>query len=358
MKISQNDIIFKYYEDEPYNEYRISYFGWESKSQALAFDNYISGYKFAADSIYESFKIASIDGRIDIQDTICFPLCFIYRHIVELYLKLFYIKYLKQSDVDLKCFINHNGHRIKTLWNYIRPEIERLLTRAGSDVNLFAIDHYMIEIDTFDERSFNFRFPIKNDIKMVHNGCKILDIPIMNERMNAFLSYLEKVRKDIHIQLEKFPIEESKVNCINTVYIKSRESFIEILNIYKGDKQNPEDTDNDLLDSLFYGTYDTPIRNITINLDHNQKVLLLLLILSGKDLVYDSCILAVDPKERRKDFYKLLISNIQDVHIDFNIEPNILFQNYFNDKVCCINPNLGYKFLMLAINEMDKCFDK
>ena len=92
MSISENDIIFKYYgEGERGDSERFAYYGWEGKEE-LGFYNYSIGYKAAGDAIFNTFIAAAEDHRIDIQDTIGFPLCSNYRHATELFIKYLFIK--------------------------------------------------------------------------------------------------------------------------------------------------------------------------------------------------------------------------------------------------------------------------
>lgn len=348
--------IFHFYGNEPYNEYRISSFGFNTKSQELAFDSYISGYKNGANAMYEGFKSASIEDRIDIQDTICFPLCFVHCHTIELYLKLFYIKYLKKNDSDFSEFIRKNSHSIMALWNSIKKEIDRLLLRMGSSIDLTVIDSYIMQIERFDKSSFNYRYPIDKDTKMIHVGSQSLDIVTMHEQMNKLYSYLEQIRYDINTTLEKFPIDKSSVQIINKTYTKAKTNINELLSLYEAEKEEKSKKGNNIYDDA-ENLYDVRMQEIISKLDYNGKVLLLILLLSGKDLKYGRCKLANNPSERSIDFYKLLISNISETGIEFNSSEDAFFHNYFRDKIESMNPSYGYEFLNVSLKELDKSLE-
>ena len=143
-----NDVVFDFNQD---NTLICSYYGWEF-NDSHAFFNYIIGYKKAADASYEAFKDAVISGDIETTDTICYPLVFLYRHVVELLLKFAYIKIKSiRSPEEIKVFLK-NGHDLQKLWNDIKSDFDRISKRLGIDVDFDAIEHYIKE---FTDNDFN-----------------------------------------------------------------------------------------------------------------------------------------------------------------------------------------------------------
>ena len=137
--ITDKDQVF-YFCKKEYNEKEkdnvpeddIAYYGW-SNNMNLDFGSYIRGYKYAAEATYNEFK--NCNGRIYIQDTICYPLVFLYRHIVELYLKYAYIEIQRRSEQEIKQLLKI-GHDLEKLWSFLKPDIVILSQRINLCVDI------------------------------------------------------------------------------------------------------------------------------------------------------------------------------------------------------------------------------
>ena len=119
------------------------------------------GYKAAADATYEAFLNAVHSGDNAVTDTICYPLLFLYRHIIELLLKYSYIELKSNRTTEEVEVYLKNGHNIESLWKCAKPDFERLSMRLGIDVEISAIEHYLGEFSKSDLTSMSYRYPIE-----------------------------------------------------------------------------------------------------------------------------------------------------------------------------------------------------
>ena len=196
--ISALDTIFDF---ECENTRAFSYFGWELDN-GHALYNYMTGYKASADATYEAFKKAVLSCDNEVTDTICYPLIFMYRHMIELMLKYSYIELTRSHTLDeIKCFLN-KGHNLETLWEEVKPDFERLSARIGVEIDVTAIEHYIMEFVKIDENSMAFRYPIEKKLNRFHNNGKHLFVPKLKERMDAFYDYMVDILYRLSFHME------------------------------------------------------------------------------------------------------------------------------------------------------------
>ncbi|MCD8049638.1 MAG: hypothetical protein LUG52_08595, partial [Clostridia bacterium] len=96
MSLKHGDKLFVCLDDNALKNKRYSYFGTDFGT-ITGFWQYIQGYVFAVKALYKEYVSCS-KNRIDLLDTIIYPLCFNYRQIIELYIKYLYFKYSPEND--------------------------------------------------------------------------------------------------------------------------------------------------------------------------------------------------------------------------------------------------------------------
>lgn len=300
--ISANDLIFDF---DCKHTLSFSYFGWEFNNQH-AFYNYMIGYKTSADATYEAFKKAIHSGDNETADTICYPLVYLYRHVIELMLKYSYIELKKyRADKDFESFLN-KGHQLKDLWCYVKPDFERLSKRTGVTVDVSAIEHYITELSKIDDLSMSYRYPIKKNLTRYHDKELRLNIPRLKERMDAFYSYMSTIIAKLSQHLEddeySFEFDESFTSAIITSLPRIEDALNRIsVNIEKYTQNIDMEHILHEMDELFKGN--TDIFDWADSFSEQEKNVLLLLYYTGMRIRYST--LALDTIERRKDVIKI-----------------------------------------------------
>lgn len=167
------------------NEY--SYFGWGKTT--TQFYGYIMGYKDAADILIEDAIHSDSNMKLD---TLIFPVLFLYRHSIELYLKRIYLELFDENLNEKKTFLKKRGHNLLAVWEKVRIIIERYsMEEEKKDIPI--AEEYIKQINQIDENSFNFRYPITKDLKSIHSESQIINLPNLKERMNEILIFLEAI---------------------------------------------------------------------------------------------------------------------------------------------------------------------
>ena len=328
--------MFNYYDTGIYaHQKRISYYGWEGKG-IQAFYNYIVGYINASNAIYNSFIQAAENGDISTQDTIGFPLCFNYRQSIELYLKYFYLKYVSKNNDDFIIFL-HVSHNLASSWNKIKPTLQNLLQRQESSISLNQIEEYLLEWHNFDNKSFTMRYPINKLGEATHKSNKRLDIVNLKQNMDNFYDIMSNIDSTIDNQMVKFPLDKRLEQKIRIIYSNCKPNITEIICLLT----------NENSDKLI----NTKYRDYFYSLDVDFQVLLGLLYFSARDVITGRCKLAIDLTDKKIDFYKIIITNMNEVNLKFDDNQSD-FDEVFN-YLFCNNPKKVIETLNLAKSLME-----
>ena len=155
--MTEKDVIFKTYgnDDNP-DPNCFCHFGWEGIG-GFAFWKYACAYYECAEILFERFKEAK--GNYAILDGIGLPICFSYRHFIELALKHLFIKFVCTNNQEFKNYLT-KGHDLEELWFAIKNKLSELKKRVHSTVSLGCIEHYIKEFDKFDKNSMTLRYPV------------------------------------------------------------------------------------------------------------------------------------------------------------------------------------------------------
>lgn len=120
---------------------------WIPKSEGQ-WERYAHGYKEAAERVYESWLKVSDDSLI-------FPLVFLYRHYVELRLK----ELLQAASGFLGLPKDWaSNHEISALWKHLKDLLFKIWPEA-SEEDFENASRLLLELATEDPLSFHFRYP-------------------------------------------------------------------------------------------------------------------------------------------------------------------------------------------------------
>lgn len=339
--ITDKDQVF-YFCKKEYNEKEkdnvpeddIAYYGW-SNNMNLDFGSYIRGYKYAAEATYNEFK--NCNGRIYIQDTICYPLVFLYRHIVELYLKYAYIEIQRRSEQEIKQLLKI-GHDLEKLWSFLKPDIVILSQRINLCVDIKAIEHYITSISKEDKMSFDYRYPITKSAQVIHNKSSYLNVKNLHDKMNAFYKYFDNTISCLKNQLFYLKYNED----FNRCFLKEIESSLDIIQSYielriKLDAEEKNRDKNVTNAWLSLGEIPNErkkekdvVYEYVNKLTENQKSLLIILYLTGRDINSYKEKLAYEKEEHLKDIFRLIYSNCNS-EVNFKNEKNLIKDNMLHD---------------------------
>lgn len=206
------------------NDY--SYFGWEG-ADALALETIAEGYFSAAVAVYKKFKSSKND--FSELDKLGYPICFLYRHYMELYIKSLFFRY---GEKGKRIKYLKKGHNLDELWNEIKPKLIELSEHLESRVYIPALTSYIHQMHVFDETSFSMRYPITKKAEPIRIEPIKLNIVNLHNHMNDFKTAIEKLNCDVSTQiLDNIPDEELAL--MERKIDKYQKIILEFLNLAK-----------------------------------------------------------------------------------------------------------------------------
>jgi hypothetical protein len=118
-----------------------------------ALELYVLGYKEAADSL-----VAQVIQTGRHQDSLVFPICFLYRQYIELRLKEV-IRSGRQLLDEPGAFPQH--HKIQHLWDCALAILKKVFAEDPEPPDFLSIaSHVVAEFSKLDPDSFTFRYPL------------------------------------------------------------------------------------------------------------------------------------------------------------------------------------------------------
>lgn len=316
MKI--DDIVFKEVADgQSVDPSQYCHFGWEGTG-AYAFARYADAYYESACALYE--KIQQSRGQYSIIDSLGITMCFCYRHFVELYLKFIYVKYACKAEDEYKVFLKI-GHNLVELWNAAKPTLKAMKDRVGTTVNLNIVEHYIKEINHFDDQSMSMRYPINKELVVMHPNTR-LDLLNLHDRMQELHMALEGLAYDYANQITiSYPAKE--IEDFKDAYraMASKVSaFLDQVNTFVD--RNPQETHLSNIRTLRRPGPDEVPMTVYEAYSDDEIMLFDVLFYTGRDIIHHEVTLPLDETERLEDVVKLCLYNMKNSRFVFGHPKN------------------------------------
>jgi len=335
MSLQIGDKLFEYYPEGEEILERCAYFG-EDFGTVNEFHKYVQGYIYASKTIFYEFMNCE-EYRTDIMDTLVFPLCYVYRHIIELYIKYYYFKFSGADKEAKRNFLKKVSHNLVHAWEETKPCVEKRLQKIGNPIDCAVITELICELDSFDPDSFHMRYPIDKSLKPTNPDIKRLNVIHLHEKMTEWFQLLENLEEAITpvILDNNYSIDTAEM--IARVYSEAHDSIMKIPDKLKliAEEQNIKNPSMSGLVSVHDIARYTPriaekeLAAEVQKMPNDHAALLALLVHTGERLASQSCVLAVDAEEQKKDLFCLFESVLKDCShfIDF-------YGKYSNEKMC------------------------
>ena len=156
-------------------------------------DLYIMGYKLAGDKLVEYIVKKNVD-----QDFLVFPIVFLYRHHIELQLKIIIREGNKLLGIEEDF---ESIHKLDKLWTKASSIIKKVWPKIGSNI-FIAVSNYIFQFNNIDPKSFSFRYPEDKERNKNLNGLEKLNIRNFSEVINKLANFLEGCSYGISVYLE------------------------------------------------------------------------------------------------------------------------------------------------------------
>ena len=281
-----------------------SHFGWEGNG-AFSFATISDGYWEAAKIILR--EMDSNIHKIEIIDTLIYPLFFNYRHSIEAYLKALYFNHGNHTDEEKQNFLK-KGHNLQSLWNHLQPTLNAGKKHVGSSVNLIAIEDYIKEINQFDPDSMVMRYPVSKDLKNNKGRQYRIDFMHFGKSMDKLCNDLRQIDCDISNQMDEIATPEEVSNYLEvfTQYKVEIDGFLSLLEKEKEKEKEKEFTISfsDLEPSLINEKI-SQVDNFFQDCASDLLILLNALFYGGRAVNEHSVGLSTSPIRKRKEFIHL-----------------------------------------------------
>lgn len=312
--MTEKDELIKLLKQEELVNNDFSYFGWEGIGSG-AFLTIATAYKEAAELIYEKMK----NGHIGDKDILVYPLCFNYRHCMELLLKFLYIGHSKIDKEGLKDFLNTN-HDLNKIWQQVKPILSAGKKRVGTKVNIGEIEHYVKEMHKFDEKSMRMRYPISKSVEKNNDHLR-LDFHNFHNCMAKFYYAIIQIDDDISGQVH-YQASQDDFDMFMEKYQNSKQSLIDFIDFFKPYVREEVIT-FDVKDFSELLEEQHNLKQEFLNkLSCDDKVLIETLYYAGRDVKTKRVRLSLSPKESIKDFVSFCLLNMKpEYDVEFGVEP-------------------------------------
>ncbi|AFA49354.1 hypothetical protein [Acetobacterium woodii] len=159
------------------------------------------GYKDSCSALYEEFIKQFKLGSLEKQDTLIYPLCFLYRHTTELFIKYLFCKHVSLSESEIKDFFNKN-HNLEKAWEKLEVflidfEVSQPMKLIEKQIDLKAVRSYVLQIQEFDEKSMRMRYPVTKKLKESNEHPIRLKIINLNNKMVALFDTFERINSEL-----------------------------------------------------------------------------------------------------------------------------------------------------------------
>ncbi|MFA4903939.1 MAG: hypothetical protein WC600_14495 [Desulfobaccales bacterium] len=155
--------------------------------------NYLIGYKDAADILVEHVKETSKNLNV-----LVFPIVFLYRHYLELQLKMIikdgYDLLSMKKDYS-KC------HKLDELWNDCKNILNQMWPE-GDKEPLEAMDNYISQFCQVDPMATDFRYPVRRNGTDALESLDSINLSHLSDVINSIENFIGDIHEAISIELE------------------------------------------------------------------------------------------------------------------------------------------------------------
>jgi hypothetical protein len=150
---------------------------------------YSTGYKRGA-AILSGF----VCNQQEYQDTLIFPILFLYRHYIELMLK----QILSNCAVLLEKQIKFKHHNLQEYWELAKVNIEQCSEDPLPKEFIISIDSIVAQLNGVDSASDAFRYPSRKNGTPTLPGIKYINIKQLSEEMDKISGILEGIEMTLN----------------------------------------------------------------------------------------------------------------------------------------------------------------
>jgi hypothetical protein len=180
-----------------------AYFGWQDNYTALW--GLKEGYKNSADNLVDIALKKGVKGDISVLDTYIFPILYLYRHSIEISLKLIYYRFYGE--------LPKGQHDLVILWDCVKEKVidvfnseefilnvkqykKKFIKYSTDDIDFQELRMLICELQGVDNKADVWRYLMDKKGKLYFTESEFVDYKNMKsvigdvfEQLDFFLSY-------------------------------------------------------------------------------------------------------------------------------------------------------------------------
>jgi hypothetical protein len=150
------------------------------------------GYKLAGDVLVQHWLTQK---RSSSGDSLVFPIIFCYRHFLELSMK--WILWHREEYRSMSIFDEHDLNEIWSKCRLLFQEFE-----FNTDPQVEASQRMILEMHEKDERSFNFRYTLDRQGKLIELEMKGVDLVRLREGIEKLHNFFDIAETIMNVELD------------------------------------------------------------------------------------------------------------------------------------------------------------
>jgi hypothetical protein len=338
------NILFKNLEGEelakkPQNE--IAHFGWEGGG-SFAFEMIAQSYYEGAETLFEKIQAAGNDFAVI--DSLIYPMAFLYRHFIELYLKGLYLKYSGETEENIKSYLDRASHNLMASWNEVKPFFSKGKKHVGSTVNIDGIEKSIRSMNKFDPTSMGMRYPIDKNLDELHPKAIHLDYIEVHNQMVKLHESLLKIDADIDGQVKNIA-DEVNIESFLEHYHKWNSKLDFYLLILQKEMETTHNEEDFEVVSIFEHLDELSDEEESIvfyeESDDDFKIIVEVLYYVGRDLRTNGMHLSKNKAEKKKEFVTCCLNHMKAFHLRFSGPVDINLMNAYTKSPDAIYNNIS-----------------
>lgn len=176
-----------------------AYFGWQGKNDALL--GIRMGYKDAADNLVDKALEEGCCNNIRVLDTYIFPICFLYRHSIEVSIKGIYLRFcgkILKGDHDLVTLWDNLYKEVILMFddpeflNHVKEYKKVFIKYSLNDIDFEELRNMFLEFNNLNDKNADvFRYMLKRGGELYFTDNKFIDYPNLKESMDYIYNVLD-----------------------------------------------------------------------------------------------------------------------------------------------------------------------
>ena len=328
------------------NSCEFSHIGWEGKGP-LAFCLLADNYKNAADILFD--KMTKANGKFSIVDSLTYPLCFLYRHSLEIFLKYLYLKYSGCDEEGFKAYLNKAQHNLSKSWLEVKPFLSKGKKKFGTKANIGLIEDYVKEMQDFDQESMRMRYPISKNLEPQHPTAIRLDIYNFHNCIEELFHHLKQIDYDIDKDKEvSFEYSDVEIKEYRNNYVSAKNKVEEYIRLIEPFVEKENDIIMHSLDDFINKKpFQKGEKGYKASLDYmntlspNEIIIIETLYYTGRHLNEELIHLSINKDEGKKEFIKMCLYHMKLNGLKFDSEIDETKINAFGKASYSIVQNLN-----------------